>query len=46
MLYPRVERRCTVEALTIIGYAVLAAAVLGIVINLKDIVRYVHITRM
>lgn len=30
----------------IVGVAALALVVIGILINLKDIVRYVHISRM
>lgn len=30
----------------IVGYAVLAVVVLGILFNAKDIARYVHISRM
>jgi hypothetical protein len=34
------------DTLAIVGYGVLALAVLGILFNLKDIRRYIHMTRM
>ncbi len=34
------------EVMEVVGYIALAAIVIGIILNFKDIRRYVHISRM